>query len=108
MPFVRDAISVATPHGGSFLRGNRFGRFAASLFQAPQNLVDVSVDFARAGIGAGTDAVGASIEAIRGDEDAKVRREIARIPGSVENMREDSPFIQTLRSIPIDPGVRTH
>jgi hypothetical protein len=108
LPFARDAIFIATPHGGSFLAGNWFGRFASSLFRAPQNLVDVSVDFARAGIGAGKGAVGSSIEAMRGDEDAQLRREIARIPSSVENMREDSPFIQTLRSIPIAPGVRSH
>ncbi len=108
LPFVRDAIFIATPHGGSFLAGNWLGRFASSLFQAPQHLLEVSVDFARAGIGAGVDAVGSGIEALRGDENAKVRREIARIPSSVENMREDSRFIRTLRSIPIDPRVRAH
>ncbi len=108
LPFVRDVIFIATPHGGSFMAGNWLGRFASSLFQAPQNLLNVSVDFARAGLDASADAVGSGIDALRGDEDAQLRREIARIPSSVENMREDSPFIETLRSIPIDPRVRAH
>ena len=108
LPFVRDVIFIATPHGGSFMAGNWIGRFASSLFRAPQNLLNVSVDFARAGLDAGADAVGSGIDALRGDEDAQLRREIARIPSSVENMREDSPFIETLRSIPIDPRVRAH
>ena len=108
LPFVRDAIFIATPHGGSFQAGNWFGRFASTLFRAPQDLIEVSVDLARAGIGAGMDAVGSGIDALRGDEDAKVRRSIARIPSSVDNMREDSTFIQTLKNIPIHPGVRAH
>ena len=108
LPFVSDAIFIATPHGGSFLAGNWIGRFASTLFRAPQNLLDVSVDFTRAGIDWSRDTVGSGVDALRGDEASKVQREIARIPSSVENMREDSPFLQTLRSTPIDPAVRTH
>jgi hypothetical protein len=52
--------------------------------------------------------VGSAIDALREDEDAMLRRKIARIPSSIEDMREDSPFIQTLRSLPIDPDVRVH
>jgi hypothetical protein len=108
LPFVRDVVFIATPHGGSFLAGNWLGRFAASLFEAPQYLLDVSLDLARASIDASTDAVGSAIDALREDEDAQLRREMARIPSSIEDMRVDSLFIQTLRSLPIDAPVRAH
>lgn len=108
LPFISEVIFIATPHGGSFLAGNWLGRFGSSLFRAPQNLLDVGVDFTRAGIGWGRYTVGSGMDALRGDEASRVQREIARIPSSVENMRADSPFIQTLRDTPIDPGVRVH
>jgi pimeloyl-ACP methyl ester carboxylesterase len=108
LPFVRDVIFIATPHGGSFRAGNWLGRFASSLFEAPQNLLDVSVDLARAGLEASADAVGSAIDALRDDEDAMLRRKIARVPSSIDDMRYDSLFIQTLRSLPIDPDVRAH
>ncbi len=102
LPFVRDVIFIATPHGGSFQAGGWFGRFASGLFEAPQKLLDVSLDLARAGLDE------SARDSLRRSEDAKIRRKIARVSSSIDNMREDSPFIETLRSLPIDPEVRAH
>ncbi len=107
-PFVKDVVFISTPHRGSFLAGNWLGRFASSLFTAPQNLLDVTLDFARAGIDGAVGATLNGIDSVRGDEDAILRRRLDRIPSSVDNMDSDSPFIQALSSIPVDAGVRAH
>jgi pimeloyl-ACP methyl ester carboxylesterase len=111
LPFVKDVVFISTPHRGSFVAGNFLGRFASSLFTAPQNLLDVGLDLARAGVDAGRDALDAtldSIDSVRGDEDAIMRRRLDRIPSSVDNMDPDSSFIQTLSSLPLAPGIRAH
>ncbi len=107
-PFVNDVVFIATPHGGSFLAGNWLGRFASSLFTAPQHLLDVSFDFARAGVGGAVDATLDGIDGVRGDEDAILRRRLERIPSSIDDMDPESSFVQTLSSIPVDRGVQVH
>ncbi len=107
-PSVGSVVFIATPHGGSFLAGNWLGRFASSLFTAPQHLFDAGLDFARAGIGGAVDATLTGIDSVRGDDDAILRRRLDRVPSSVDNMDPDSPFIRTLGSIPIAPEVRVH
>jgi hypothetical protein len=110
-PFVRDVVFISTPHRGSFVAGNVLGRFASSLFRAPQDLLGVSLDLARAGAALGKSAVDATrdgIDTMLGDEDAILLRRLERIPSSVDNMDPDSDFIRALASIPLDPGVRAH
>jgi hypothetical protein len=110
-PFVTRVVFISTPHRGSFLAGNWLGRIASNLFTAPQKLVGTSVDLARAGVGvAGStvDLARSGVDRVRGDEDAQLRRRMARIPSSVDNMDPDHHFIRTLSSIPLDADVTAH
>ncbi len=110
-PYVERVIFISTPHRGSFLAGNWLGRIASDLFTAPRNLVGTSLDLARAGVGLAGSTVGAAqagVDAVRGDEDAKLLREMDRIPSSVDNMRPGHRFIVTLSSIPVDDAVIAH
>lgn len=110
-PYVERVIFISTPHRGSFLAGNWLGRIASDLFTAPGNLVGTGLDLARAGIGVAGATVGAArdrVDTLRGNEDAKLLREMGRIPSSVDNMKPGHPFIATLSSIPVDAGVDAH
>lgn len=108
LPFVRRVVFISTPHRGSFLAGNWLGRFASDLFRAPQNLMGTSLDLARAGISVAGDATRAGIDLATGDEDSKLRRQLDRVPSSVDNMDPENPFSRTISSIPVDPGVVAH
>jgi triacylglycerol esterase/lipase EstA (alpha/beta hydrolase family) len=110
-PFVKRVVFISTPHRGSFLAGNWLGRIASNLFTAPQNLVGTGLDLARAGVGAAgstVDLARSGVDRARGDEDAQLRRRVARIPSSVDNMDPEHPFIRTLSSVPVDSGVVAH
>ena len=91
LPFVERVIFVATPHGGSYLAGWRvFRRLAARLVALP-------ADVARR-----------AAETATGDQEAKVMRILRRPPTSLENMSPGNPFLRTLASLPVAPGVATH
>jgi hypothetical protein len=72
----------------------------------------MSAELARIGI----DVVDSAVETSRGffglfsqdDESARLKRQMRRLPSSVDNMKPDSQFTITLQSIPIDPPVRAH
>ncbi len=104
LPFVTRVIFISTPHRGSFLAGRRLARLASNLFTAPGKLVRSGLDLARAGV----DLAGATIDRARGDDDAVLRREMERIPSSVDNMDPSHPFSRTIGSIPVDGGVVAH
>ncbi len=108
LPFVKRVVFISTPHRGSFLAGNWLGRIASDLFNAPTNLVGTGVDLARAGISVAGDAARRGIDLATGDEDTAIRREMGRIPSSVDNMNPRHPFSLTISSIPVDPGVIAH
>jgi hypothetical protein len=110
--FIERVIFISTPHRGSFLADSRWGNFASRLVHAPANLINESVDMARAGV----DLVGSAVDGSRGffslfsqdDESAQLERRLRRLPNSVDNMKQDSPFTITLQTIPIDSSVHTH
>ncbi len=83
-------IFIATPHRGSYRAGGRIGRFASSLVRLPIALPSAIAELA-----------------ILDDEDQAINR-LSRVPTSVENMNPRDPFLNTLLSIPIAPGVFTH
>jgi pimeloyl-ACP methyl ester carboxylesterase len=90
LPFVERVVFIATPHRGSFAARGFLGGLAAGMVQLPGNLVRGSVDL------------------ITQDESARLRREMARMPSSVENMRPDHRFTTTFSAIPVDEGVIAH
>jgi hypothetical protein len=110
--FIERVIFISTPHRGSFLADSRLGSFASRLVRAPKDLLSQSVDLARAGV----DLVGSAVETSRGffglffrdDESTRFERRMRRLPSSVDNMRPDSRFTITLKSIPVDPHVYAH
>ncbi len=91
LPFVKRVIFVATPHGGSYLAGPEFvSRLAAWLISMPKNLVGVTAD-----------VVGLS-------DGRSGYMQLQRIPTSIDNMSPNNPFIKTLRTIPVAPGIPAH
>jgi len=110
--FIERVIFISTPHRGSFAADSRLGNFASRFVRAPTNLLNMSADLARIGI----DVVDSAVETSRGffglfsqdDESARLKRQMRRLPSSVDNMKPDSQFTITLQSIPIHPPVYAH
>jgi pimeloyl-ACP methyl ester carboxylesterase len=87
LPFVERVVFVATPHHGSYVAGNWLAHQFARLISMPLSISK-----------AVTDVVTLDAEA----------RAVAKTRGSttaVDNMTPGNPFIKTLSSLPIAPGV---
>jgi len=90
LPFVRRVVFIATPHRGSFMAGGWMGRLTGKLISLPgKMLTSVSEVLAR-------------------DPKIAAKVSLKNIPKSTDNMDPKSPFIKTMSSIPIAPGVITH
>jgi pimeloyl-ACP methyl ester carboxylesterase len=91
LPFVNRVVFISTPHRGSYLAASGLvRRLAARMISMPRDLVGVSTDML----------------AIRDPSERIVSLE--RFPTSIDNMSPGNPFIKTLSSIPIAPGVHAH
>ncbi len=91
LPFVRRIVFVATPHRGSPIADNLFGRTISSLVRRPARL-DARIN---------------EIEALNGPD--VVSRELrGRELNSVANLKTNSPILLALDRIPIDPSVPHH
>jgi pimeloyl-ACP methyl ester carboxylesterase len=91
LPFVRRVVFISTPHGGSYLAGYRLARRLAQRFiQFPADLVDMTADLVRI-----RDSLSSELSG-------------ARVQTSIDNMSPSHPFIRTLRSIPVAPGITAH
>jgi triacylglycerol esterase/lipase EstA (alpha/beta hydrolase family) len=84
LPFVKRVIFIATPHRGSFLANNWLGNLGRRLINLPGNLVQM----------------GGELTAIHGKDPL-----IHGMATSVDNMKSSNPFLATLSSMPIAPGV---
>jgi hypothetical protein len=104
LPFVRTVIFISTPQRGSFLAGNWLGRIATSLTQAPGRLVGLPFQLVQAGL----ELPGAAVDMVQGDEQAQLRRQMERLPSSVDNMNPEQPFIRTLPDLKVEPPVVAH
>jgi pimeloyl-ACP methyl ester carboxylesterase len=91
LPFVRRVIFVATPHGGSFVAGGFIGKAAGTFIKLPFTLLSPIQEV---------------VMATLGHEAAKFS--VKNIPKSTDNMNPRSPFIKTLSSLPIAPGVTAY
>jgi pimeloyl-ACP methyl ester carboxylesterase len=91
LPFVTRVVFIATPHHGSYLAGPALvRRLAAKLISLPRDVV----------------GVGQEIFAVSDPSERMVNLE--RVPTSLDNMSAGHPFIKSLSSIPITPGVAAH
>jgi hypothetical protein len=89
LPFVTEVVFICTPHRGSFLAENWLGMIARRLVTFPARLTKVSIDLVK------LNPVHAAQTAVR-------------MPTAIDNMDGSHPFIKTLSSLPIAPGVEAH
>ena len=89
LPFVTRVIFVSTPHHGSYLAGPEIvRRLAARLVSMPRDLVSLGAQPFT-------------------DSSQRVLK-MQRVPTSLDNMSPTQPFIKSLSSLPIAPGVAAH
>ena len=84
LSYVKRVIFIATPHRGSFLAQRWLGNLARRLVRLPGDLVNV----------------GGDLLTLRGPDPL-----VTRLPTSVDNMKASNPFLKTLASLPVTPGV---
>jgi pimeloyl-ACP methyl ester carboxylesterase len=89
LPFVRRVIFIATPHRGSYEAGSWIAQQIAGFASLPKGFVDVMKDL------------------VTGNPSA-VTLSLGGLPRSINDMTPGKPFVQTLASIPVVPGVTTH
>ncbi len=86
---VGRAIFIATPHRGSDLAGQWFGRLASSLVRAPTLLL-----------------IGQEVRGLVTPDPAGLR--LNRIGNSVDTLAPNNRFVKLLKTIPITPGIPYH
>ncbi|QCO16586.1 hypothetical protein D3869_14810 (plasmid) [Azospirillum brasilense] len=89
VPSVKRLVFIATPHGGSYVAGNRISHLVASLVRLPGRLLRVSSEIGRLGDASTTLAGQTGF-------------------GSVYAMTPGSLLVQTLARTPIATGVKAH
>src|SRR5271155_493739 len=89
LPFVKTVIFIATPHRGSYMASNPIVKFGNKFINLPGGLAKSAVQLSklRENSMMGTPFV---------------------IPTALDNMDASNPFIKTLSSLPIAPGVHAH
>ncbi|WP_448191573.1 esterase/lipase family protein [Azospirillum sp. sgz301742] len=89
VPSVKRLIFIATPHGGSYVAGNRISQFVGSLVRLPGNILKGMADIGKQGNASAAMAGQAGF-------------------GSIYGMTPGSLLVRTLAGTPIAPGVKAH
>jgi pimeloyl-ACP methyl ester carboxylesterase len=89
LPFVKRVIFIATPHRGSFLASNPLAKFANKFINLPGGLAKAAVEVGKL-------------------REPSLLGTPFTIPTALDNMDASKPFIKTLASLPIAPGVRVN
>jgi pimeloyl-ACP methyl ester carboxylesterase len=89
LPFVTEVVFICTPHRGSFLAENFLGKIARRLVTFPAQVAKVSVDLVKL-------------------NPAHAAQTAWHMPTAIDNMDWSNPFLKTLASLPIAPGVEAH
>jgi pimeloyl-ACP methyl ester carboxylesterase len=93
LPFVKRVVFLATPHRGSYLTLHRVVDWLTRFIKTPFALAGVMADV----LTFNRDALAlASVEST------------PRLPTSLDQMNPGNPFLRTLDSIPLAPGVAAH
>ncbi|UEM19761.1 alpha/beta hydrolase [Skermanella mucosa] len=90
VPSVKRLVFIATPHGGSYVAGNRISHYIASLVRLPGNILRATSE-----VLAQSDGETTTLTAQTGF-------------GSVYGMTPGSVLVQTLARTPITEGVKAH
>jgi hypothetical protein len=89
LPFVTQVIFICTPHRGSFLADNVILKIGDKLVSLPGGLSKAAANLDKL---QEFSALGAPIG----------------LPTALDNMNGSNPFVRTLSSLPIAPGVQAH
>jgi pimeloyl-ACP methyl ester carboxylesterase len=89
LPFVKRVIFIATPHRGSFLASNPIAKFANKFINLPGGLAKAAVEVGKL-------------------REPSVLGTPLTIPTALDNMDASNPFLKTLASLPISPGVHVN
>jgi hypothetical protein len=89
LPFVDEVIFIATPHRGSFIASNPIVKLGNKFINLPGGLAKSAVQLGKL-------------------REPSMSRTPPTIPTALDNMDASNPFIKTLASLPIAPGVRAH
>jgi pimeloyl-ACP methyl ester carboxylesterase len=89
LPFVKRVVFIATPHRGSFLASNFLGKIANKFINLPGGLAKSAVQIGKL---RQSSMLGSSVA----------------IPTALDNMDSSNPFLKTLVTLPIAPGVQAH
>lgn len=89
LPFVKRVIFIATPHRGSFLASNPIAKFANKFINLPGGLVKAAVEVGKL-------------------REPSMLGTPFTIPTALDNMDASNPFLKTLASLPIAPGVHAN
>jgi pimeloyl-ACP methyl ester carboxylesterase len=87
--FVNEVIFIATPHRGSYMASNPIVKFGNKFINLPGGLAKSAVQLGKL-------------------RDPSMLRTPPVIPTALDNMDASNPFIKTLASLPIAPGVHAH
>jgi pimeloyl-ACP methyl ester carboxylesterase len=91
MPFVKRLVFIATPHRGSPIADQWFGRTVASFIHRTSEQAEISRQI------------------VEMNGPGLIAPELRRMPlNAIGNLRTDSPILQALVEIPIDPKVPFH
>ncbi|MCG3149115.1 MAG: hypothetical protein PCFJNLEI_02574 [Verrucomicrobiae bacterium] len=88
-PSVRRVIFISTPHGGARQINNLVQNLSQRLFTMPQQLTGLAMSLAKL-------------------DNPLMKRLHGKVPTSIANMKADNPFLMTLRSLPVNDGIRSH
>lgn len=90
VPSVERVVFMSTPHGGSYLSDFAPAAWVTRLIKFPLRITRFVGDLASL------------------SEDADARKQLGSPPSSLDNMRAGNPFLETLRTLPIDPRIHAH
>ncbi len=91
LPFVHRVVFISTPHQGSHFTGGYISALLRRLISLPGTLLSPLQEVFQ-----------------RSPEALTARAMGTEIPRSTDNITPDSPFIKTISSFPIAPGVIAH
>jgi pimeloyl-ACP methyl ester carboxylesterase len=89
LPFVNEVIFIATPHRGSYMASNPIVKLGNKFINLPGGLAKSAVQLGKL-------------------REPSMLRNQPTIPTALDNMDASNPFIKTLASLTIAPGVHAH
>ena len=89
LPFIKRAIFIATPHRGSYMASDIFGRIGRKLINLPAIVTKAGLEMAQL-------------------NPAQAMQTALTLPTALDNMDWSNPFLRTLASLPIEQGVHVN